>query len=259
MNAPAALLESARLLAAAATEVLIERAQQALEVHTKGSPRDLVTDADHAAEAAIDALLRQRHPEHDLLAEEGTVRRGQSGIRWIVDPLDGTVNFARGIGHYCVSIAVEDEDGLAAAVIQDPVRGEVFSAARGEGAFLGEQRLRVSAAGGLSEAILATGFSYETSMREENAVFAARLIPRLRGVRRMGSAALDLAYVAAGRIDGFWELGLKPWDLAAGLLLVTEAGGVVSALPGRAPPLESGTVIAAGAAVHSELRAELGV
>ncbi|MDF1564152.1 MAG: inositol monophosphatase family protein [Deltaproteobacteria bacterium] len=253
------LLASALAAAAAASAVLLERARGSLEVGTKISHRDLVTDADRAAEAAIDAVLRERHPGHRLLAEEGTTREaaGSAAVRWIVDPLDGTVNFARGMSHYCVSIAAEDEQGLAVAVVQDPVRGEVFRAARGQGAWLGERRLQVSAAPGLADAILATGFSYETAMREENARHAAALIPRLRGFRRMGSAALDLAWVAAGRLDGFWELGLKPWDVAAGLLLVTEAGGVVSGMPGQAEPLVSGTVVAGGPAVHEALSAAL--
>lgn len=252
-STPEVLLESALVAAATASEILIERASAPRTVGTKSSARDLVTDADRAAEAAIDAVLRGRHPDHGLLAEEGAGRPGSGEIRWIVDPLDGTVNFARGIGHYCVSIAAEDAAGLVVGVIHDPVRGEVFSAVRGRGAFLDARRLQVTSVDTLADAILATGFSYDTRMREQNAARAARLIPRLKGFRRMGSAALDLAYVAAGRIDGFWELGLSPWDLAAGLLLVVEAGGTVGPLPGEAPPLESGTVIAAGPRLHPRL------
>ncbi len=257
---PAHLLESAREAAEAAAEVLRSKARQARPARVKGDRyRDLVTEADAAAEAAILRVLRERHPDHGWLAEEGGGHTGRARVRWIVDPLDGTVNWARRIPHFAVSIAAEDEAGIAAALILDPSRDECFTAVRGGGAFLGEERLRVRAPESLDDAILATGFSYDTDLRRRNAALAARLIPRIRGVRRMGAAALDLAWVAAGRIDGFWEMGLSPWDLAAGVLLVEEAGGVVSGMPSERPPLESGSVVAAAPTLHAVLHDELGI
>ncbi len=259
-NDPRELLESALEAARKAGKVLLDLFGQRLDVDFKTRPTDLVTDADRASEKAIADVLLARHPEHALLAEEGTTREGTT-FRWVVDPLDGTVNFAHGIPHWCVSVAVEDDDGPVAGVIHDPLRGETFAATRGGGAkMLGppaangsavpEADISVTGAGRLADALLATGFAYDPDRRAENLNYLDRLLLRIRGVRRMGSAALDLAWVASGRLDGYWEVGLNRWDLAAGVLLVREAGGRATGFDPGEDPLQSGRVVAGGPSVH---------
>jgi myo-inositol-1(or 4)-monophosphatase len=208
----------------------------------KSSDTDLVSDADREAERAIRELLELERPQDGLLAEEGSRAEAQSGRRWIVDPLDGTVNFLYGFPAWAVSVALEDEDGLAAGVVHAPVNGETFCAARAEGAFVllegpaaagsgdrTERRpLRVRDCSELARAMVATGFSYEPARRAEQAKVVADLLPRARDIRRAGAAAVDLAWLAAGRVDAFFERGLQHWDWAAGRLLVEEAGGAVT-------------------------------
>ncbi len=247
------LLEFAIATARAAGELLLEHRGRELEISTKSSAFDLVTSADRAAEALIIERVRQRYPEHGVLAEEsGLARTSAAGphgaLQWIIDPLDGTTNFAHGIPHFCVSIALEDSGGTRLGVVHDPVRDETFSAARGGGAWLearaGErpEALRVSSCAALDEAVLATGFSYGRARAEkapdwiDNLAEFLAIAPRIRGLRRAGSAALDLAYVAAGRLDGYWEYHLQPWDTAAGGLLVREAGGELLTLTPLADP-----------------------
>jgi myo-inositol-1(or 4)-monophosphatase len=229
-------LDLAERAARAAGEVLIGyygREPEGLD--WKSSETDLVSDADREAERAIRELLHAERPDDGLLAEEGSQSDGDSGRRWIVDPLDGTINFLYGFPAWAVSIALEDGDGLAVGVVHSPVHGETFSAVRGEGARLGDRRLRVRDRRELSRAMVATGFSYEAERRAEQAEVMRRLLPRARDIRRAGAAALDLAWVASGRVDAFYERGLKAWDLAAGQLLVVEAGGTVMALDGTPP------------------------
>jgi myo-inositol-1(or 4)-monophosphatase len=229
-------LELAQRAADAAGEVLLGyygREPEGLD--WKSSETDLVSDADREAERAIRELLQAERPDDGLLAEEGSQSDGDSGRRWIVDPLDGTINFLYGFPAWAVSIALEDSDGLAVGVVHSPVHRETFSAARGEGARLGDQGLRVRARSELSRAMVATGFSYEPERRAEQAEVIRRLLPLARDIRRAGAAALDLAWVAAGRLDAFYERGLNDWDLAAGQLLVEEAGGAVLALDGTPP------------------------
>ncbi len=214
---------------------------------------DLVTDADRAAEEAIVAFLQRRFPAHAILAEERGALPGAgapAGYRWVLDPLDGTTNFAHGVPHYAVSVALEDGEGLLAGAILDPVRGELFSAGRGLGATLNGRPIHVSGAPSLAGALLATGFPYNlwTEPRRSMALFGAYIM-RSRGIRRAGSAALDLAWLAAGRYDGFFELALKPWDTAAGALLVREAGGLVTRLDGGAWRPEEQEILAAGPAL----------
>ncbi len=209
------------------------------------SPLELVTEFDRASEQLIIEAVRSEFPTDAVLAEEGGARPGE-GWRWIIDPLDGTTNFAHGLPHFSVSIAVEERGLVALGVIYDPMRDELFVARRGEGTFLNETRQRVSAAATLADSLLVTGFPYDLDRNPENNLdLYARLSMQSRGVRRLGSAALDLAYVAAGRFDGYWELRLAPWDLAAGLLLVTEAGGVVTRADGGPDPLRPPTSVAA--------------
>ena len=196
-----------------------------------------MSDADREAERVIQELLTEERPEDGLLAEEGAHSEGTSGRRWIVDPLDGTVNFLYGFPVWGVSVALEDAEGMAVGVVYDPTRDETFRAVRGEGAELNGRKLRVREWRELRSALVATGFSYHPERRAAQAELIARMLPEVRDIRRAGAAALDLAWLAAGRVDGFLEHGLKPWDSAAGRLLVEEAGGVAERLPGDPPGL----------------------
>jgi myo-inositol-1(or 4)-monophosphatase len=205
----------------------------------------MVSDADRAAEAAIVSLLRAERPDDGLVGEEGASAEGSSGRRWVIDPLDGTTNYLYGIPQWAVSVALEDASGALAGVVFDPVAGELFAAERGGAPTLwryapqspdtssSSEPLRVRDGADLSRALIATGFGYEPEWRAEQARAAEHVLPRVRDIRRAGAAALDLAWLAAGRLDGYWERGLKPWDWAAGRLLVTEAGGAVAELEGE--------------------------
>jgi myo-inositol-1(or 4)-monophosphatase len=199
----------------------------------KSSETDLVSEADREAERGIQELLAAERPDDGLLAEEGARAQSGSGRRWVVDPLDGTINFLYGFPAWCVSVALEDGDGALVGVVHDPLRGETFRAARGRGCQVNGRPARVRERERLETALLATGFSYEPARRAEQAELVTRVLPRVRDIRRAGAAALDLAWVAAGRLDGYYERGLKPWDWAAGRLLVEEAGGGVAEMQGE--------------------------
>lgn len=216
---------------------------------------DLVSETDLAAEREVLQVLRHAYPEDVVVSEEaGRVGPERSARWWWVDPLDGTTNFSHGFPHFAVSIASEDADGLRVGVVLDPVNGRCFSASRGGGAFLDGRRLSVSAAPDLDSALLATGFPYDRRTNPDNNVHrVAHLIRRCQGIRRAGAAALDLAYVAAGWLDGYWEDRLKPWDLAAGALLVREAGGLVTAFGGQPLDLVAGQCVASNAGIHRAL------
>ena len=245
-------LELAERAARAAGEGLMSYFGQAAEgLEMKTSPTDPVSDADREAERVIRELIASERPDDGLLGEEGTRSRADSGRTWIIDPLDGTVNFLYGLRTWAVSIALEDPDGLAVGVVFNPVDGECFSARRGEGAAMNGRPIHVTSCAALDRAMVETGFSYEAERRREQAELLVELLPRIRDLRRAGAAALDLAYVAAGRVDAFYERGLKPWDEAAGRLVVTEAGGVVADLEGE----PHGVVAAATPALLEELRA----
>lgn len=218
---------------------------------------DLVTDADRASEAALLEFLRGRFPGAAVLAEEsGASGQAQAELRFLVDPLDGTTNYAHGLPHFAVNVAVEDRQGLAAGATLDPLRGELFLAARGEGATLNGERISASPTAELKRALLCTGFPYDIHAQPEPSMrlFTAYTL-RARAIRRTGSAALDLAYVACGRLDGFWELGLKPWDVAPGILLITEAGGAVADFHGGHDVLHAGQILAGGSALQPKLLA----
>jgi myo-inositol-1(or 4)-monophosphatase len=219
-------------------------ARERLTVTTKRAG-DFVSEADRAAETRIRGRLLATRPADGWLGEEsGTA--GQGARRWIVDPLDGTTNFLRGIGHWAVSIALEDRGALRLGVVHDPVRQETFAALAGEGATLNGQPIEVSRTGDLSAALFGTGIPFGGMAHiDDHAGDIARLMPRCAGLRRMGAAALDLAYVSAGRLDGFWERRLQPWDIAAGLVLMREAGARVEGWNAGERPEDSGTVIAA--------------
>jgi myo-inositol-1(or 4)-monophosphatase len=244
-------LDLAERAAHAAGDVLLGYYGQAPEgLGSKSTDTDLVSDADREAERAIRDLLQTERPADGLLAEEGSHSEARSGRRWVVDPLDGTINFLYGFPAWAVSVALEDGAGVAAGVVHSPLHGETFSAVRGEGARLNGRPLRVRRPSGLDRAMVATGFSYEPARRAEQADVVARLLPRARDIRRAGAAALDLAWVAAGRVDAFYERGLMRWDRAAGELLIEEAGGAVAALDGHPP----GVIAAATPELLDELR-----
>jgi myo-inositol-1(or 4)-monophosphatase len=227
-----------------------------LQVSVKG-PGDFVSRADRQAEQTVREMLTEARPTYGFLGEEGGEKAGEDPTRrWIVDPLDGTTNYLHGLPHWSVSIALEHKGQIVAGVIHDPVKDETFWAEKGEGAWLNESRIRVSARTRLSEALFATGipFGAQTTLPAMLRDLA-RLMPECAGVRRLGSAALDLAYVAAGRYDGFWERGLHPWDMAAGLLIVQEAGGFVGPIRDGHKPMEHGDLIAANAGLFEKFAA----
>ena len=228
-------LELAERAARAAGAVLLSYFGRKPEgLASKTSVTDPVSDADRSAERTIRDLLADERPDDGLVAEEGSrIDGARSGRRWIVDPLDGTVNFLYGMRAWGVSIALEDADGLAVGAVFNPVNDELFAAERGRGAALNGEALTGSGCDSLERAMVATGFSYEAERRGEQAELLLELLPRIRDIRRAGAAALDLAYVAAGRVDAFYERGLKRWDEAAGLLLVKEAGCAAAGLDGE--------------------------
>lgn len=220
---------------------------------TEKTKNDVVSDADRAAEAAIRAELDYRFPQYGFVGEEGGAS-GNDTTRWIVDPLDGTLNFVQGFPHWCVSVALWDADGPVVGCVLDPLREDCFVAVRGCGATWNGRPMRVSQQIGLDGAFLATGFAFQLGDRWPlfNAALG-RVFPRAKGIRRAGSAALDLAHVACGIFDGYFELGLKPWDIAAGTLLVQEAGGIVSDWTGGPGWFGSGNLVAGSRGVQREL------
>jgi myo-inositol-1(or 4)-monophosphatase len=228
-----------------------------LEVDRKGQ-NDFVTQADRESEAAVVAEIRRRFPDHRILAEEGSGvgLAGESSHEWLIDPLDGTTNFLQGLPVFCVSIACRRGDELLAAVVDDPQGGNVFTATRGGGAWWNGRRMQTSRQEGLDGAFLATGYPFRALPTLDVYLEIFRDVFRhAKAIRRCGSAALDLAYTAAGVYDGFFEFRLSPWDLGAGILLVREAGGVVTDLDGGERFFEGGNVVAGGAAVHAGLQA----
>ncbi len=237
---------------------IISRASGQLElipVQAK-APNDYVSEVDRAAEAAIVEVLRDAYPEHEILAEESGLSAPSEGseFQWIIDPLDGTTNFLHGFPQYAVSIALLKNGILDQAVVFDPTRNELFTASKGAGAFLNDRRIRVSKRIRLSESLIGTGFPFRQFDHIESYLGAFReLTQKTDGIRRPGAAALDLAYVACGRLDGFWEFGLQPWDIAAGALLIQEAGGLISDLAGESAYLDSGNVVAGAPKIFGQL------
>jgi myo-inositol-1(or 4)-monophosphatase len=221
---------------------------------------DLVTAADRASETLIVERLRQHFPTHAVVAEEGTGREGSSEYRWYVDPLDGTTNFAHGFPAFNVTLGLEQNGELIAGVIFDPLRNELFSVERGAGAFLNQQRIHVSKTARIEDSLVATGFPSRKRHQNVNVHFYYQLAMQSHGVRRAGAAALDLAYVACGRLDAFWEFALNPWDMAAGVLLIREAGGTCSDMHGAPLSLRGPHVLADNTLLHPpilELFAEI--
>lgn len=215
---------------AAGAELLARFGQEPVGVSTKSTDTDPVSAADIAAEDAIRALLAERRPGDAILGEEGGLSSGPTGLRWVVDPLDGTVNYLYGIPQWAVSVAVDDGTDTLAGVVFNPVSGERFFATASGGAFLGDVPLRPGAVDRLDRALVATGFGYDADVRAEQGAVAAKLLPRIRDLRRAGAAALDLCAVACGRVDAYYERGVKPWDIAAGVLLCQRVGLAVREL-----------------------------
>ena len=229
-----------------------------LQVSMKG-PGDFVTVADIRTEKILMEELSRARPNFGFLMEEsGTAKGSDPDYRWIIDPIDGTTNFLHGIAHFAICIALEECGQIIAGIIFDPINEQLFWAERGQGAFLNDRRIRVSARSNISDSLFATGIPFKgRGTKQEHEVFLKELgevMSVSAGMRRFGSAALDLAYVAAGRFDGFWESGLQPWDVAAGILVVREAGGMVSDLFGQDKIMETGTIIAANPSLHKALQ-----
>lgn len=250
---------SVALNAARKASVLVERALERLdlvEVEAK-SRNDFVTQADKAAEREIIKLLRKAYPDHAIRAEESGDHEGRdSDYQWIIDPLDGTTNFIHGIPHFAISIACFYRGRPEHAVIVDPVKREEYTASRGKGAQLNGRRIRVSSLPGLKGALIGTGIPFSGFALEQMQPYLRSLeevAAQTAGIRRAGAAALDLAYVAAGRLDGFWELNLKPWDMAAGILLIKEAGGMVSDFRGADSHMESGNIVGGNPKIFKQL------
>jgi len=227
-----------------------------VKVNEKG-PNDFVTEIDQAAEQAIIDILRQAYPDHAFLCEESGASAGATGQNdnlWIIDPLDGTTNFIHGLPQYCVSIALQQRGQITQAVVYDPNRNDLFTASKGAGAYLNDKRLRVTRRDRLADSLIGTGFLFKNNDGLEHYIEMFRaMTQRCAGLRRPGAAALDLAYVAAGRLDGFFEKGLKPWDVAAGSLLITEAGGIVGTFRGDSDYLFKGDVIAGAPKVFAQM------
>jgi myo-inositol-1(or 4)-monophosphatase len=235
---------------------IIARASSDLDRLTVRSkrPKDYVSEVDHAAEEAIISVLLDAYPDHGILAEESGKKESNSEFVWVIDPLDGTTNFLHGFPQYCVSIGLLHKGIPTQAVIYDTNRDELFTATRGVGAYLNDRRIRVSKTEKLELALMGTGFPFrEVESIDDYIRMMRNIMLTTSGIRRPGAAALDLAWVAAGRIDGFWEIGLAPWDMAAGALLVREAGGLIGDLDGNDKFMESGRVVAANAKLFSAI------
>jgi myo-inositol-1(or 4)-monophosphatase len=237
--------------AALAGDVLRRRFRdKSLKVETKGL-HDYVTAVDREAEDAAVGFIRSRFPEHVVMSEEGSPEAEGEDFRWVIDPLDGTTNFIHGVTPFSVSVALEDADGPLAAAILDPIHNETFRASRGNGSFCNDESIRVSETRGGDDALLATGFPFRALSRFDRYLETFEAFARsTAGIRRAGSAAIDLARTACGRYDGFWEIDLSRWDIAAGVLIVREAGGVVTDPLGTQTMLETGDIVAAGPGMH---------
>ena len=254
----ASYLEQAIDIAREAGALLAHYYERRIPYELKGE-FDLVTEADRASERLVVERLRSHFPAHGIVAEEGGGHEGTSDYRWFVDPLDGTTNFLHGIPQFAISIALERQGKLHAAIVYDPIADALFTAERGSGAFLNDRRLRVATRQNLADCVIATGMPFKGHGDHASYIKElARLMPEVAGIRRFGAAALDLAWVAAGRFDGFWERGLSPWDMAAGILLIREAGGYVTDLDGGETMLETGNIAGGNEAVHRQLLAHIG-
>jgi myo-inositol-1(or 4)-monophosphatase len=233
--------------------LLKDKFNQSHEIQYKGDI-NIVTEADKMSESLIIESIRRNFPGHGILSEESPAVSGTEKLRWIIDPLDGTTNYAHGYPIFCVSIALEKEDKVILGVIYDPMREDMFVAVRGEGVYLNDQKIIVSSVDNISRSLLATGFPYDIrDSKENNLDYFNSMALSVQAIRRAGAAALDLAYLAAGRFDGFWELKLKPWDTAAGCLMVEEAGGKVTDLFGKTWNISSPHLLASNGRIHQQM------
>lgn len=252
------LLNIAVRAARSASNIIVRATKHVehLEITSKGR-NDFVSDVDRMAEAEIINTIHKAYPDHAILAEESG-QSGENDTVWIIDPLDGTTNFLHGFPHFCISIAVMVRGKIEHGVIYDPLREELFTASRGAGAQLNDRRIRVGKRKSLAESLLATGFPFRQPQHFDSYLATFKvLFPQVVDVRRAGSAALDLAYVAAGRLDGYWEIGLQPWDIAAGALLIEEAGGVVTDFSAGDNYLDSGNIIVGNVSIQSAMLAAI--
>ena len=248
-------LETAISVAREAGAILRDRYGKDHDVRFKG-PVDMVTEADAAAEALIAERLRSLYPDHDLLGEEGATGSSDasgSPYRWIIDPLDGTTNFAHSMPHFSVSIGLEHEGQALVGVVYDPLRDEMFSAARGQGAHLNGKPIKVSTTDSLLRSMVATGFSYDLSHRPGQAAVWQAFLVRVQSTRQLGSSALNLCYVASGRLDGYWERGIAPWDIAGGALIALEAGATVTDYDGGEFHVDDREIVASNGKIHAAM------
>jgi len=236
-----------------AGELLRARFGKIIRIDYKGEI-NLVTEADLESERIIVTLLEEHFPHHTIIAEEGGGKRGEAPYQWFIDPLDGTTNYAHGLPIFSISIALAAQDELLMGIVYDPLRDELFFARKGKGAFLNGTPISVSHIASMDKSLLATGFPYDARESKDNNVnFFSSFVRHAQAIRRCGSAALDLAYVAAGRFDGFWEIKLKPWDVAAGALMVREAGGVISNFSGNTLLTDPREILASNSKIHSAM------
>lgn len=249
------MLNFAMETAREAGQILLEKYGRKINISKKGDI-NLVTEADLASEKLIIERIKTHFPKHSILAEESgeaVIIGGENKFKWIIDPLDGTTNFAHGYPAFCVNIALEHEGEIIIGVTYDPTRNEMFSAEKGNGAFLNNRQIYVSETEKMSESLLVTGFPYNFKEKENFARHLTDFLLFSRGVRRDGSAAIDMAYVACGRFDGFWEEGLNPWDIAAGKLLIEEAGGTVTYYDNSPLSIYSPPILASNGLIHNEM------
>ena len=253
------ILDLAQQLARRAGAIQRQRYETRLDVRTKSASIDLVTEVDGECEALIVEGIEAARPGDAILAEEGGGEdHGQSAWRWVIDPLDGTTNYAHGFPRFCVSIGVEFRGQRTVAAVYDPLLDELFHAVRGAGAWLGERRLEISETADLGQALVATGFAYDVhESHDDNLARFAQVLKAARGIRRDGSAALDLCYVAAGRLDAYWEFKLHAWDVVAGCLIVEEAGGCVSNTSGGPVPASGNEIVASNSLLHEAILAQM--
>lgn len=254
------MLNTAIQAARGAGHIILRYANQVDSISVESKSRnDFVTEIDREAEKEIIHKLRRAYPDHSFLGEESGSSGEQSKYQWIIDPLDGTTNYLYGVPHHAISIALKVDNVLDQAVVYDPLKEELFTATRGNGAQLNNHKIRVSARRSMQSALIGTGIPFRPEHDLEEWITELRqVVPDTAGIRRAGVASLDLAYIAAGRFDGFWERGLKPWDFAAGVLLVQEAGGLISDFSSGESYWESGNIVAGNPKVHAEMLARLG-
>jgi len=250
------LFKTACTAARTAGAILKKHFGKQKEISYKGRI-DLVTNADFESEKAIIDIIKERHPDHDIITEESNPEMSGSAYRWVIDPLDGTVNYAHDFPFVAVSIALEINGTIEIGVVNNPIMDEFFHACRGEGAFYNDIPISVSETGILEKSFLATGFPYDIKESSINLAHFSHFIRHAQAVRRVGSAALDMCYCAMGRFDGYWELTILPWDIAAGILIVTEAGGIVSKLDGGPLSIYDGEIVASNGRIHEEVVEEI--